>query len=215
MDVVFDKEKHRYRAGDREFESVTSYVNRHKTMTSESFIGKKFKMNMENVSTALEDKNSEASKLLQSWKEKSIEAKRKGTLIHDMINEAIKNKVDSHEDPKVNMVLKWIKDNGYEVLGTEQSICDIKTGLAGTYDAILMKDGEPILVDWKTGKDIQMTNDVKMQKPYSKYDDCTFIHYSLQLSLYKKILKSYKIRIGRCLIVHIGDKLNVYEALEI
>ncbi len=69
--------------------------------------------------------------------------------------------------------------------------------LAGQIDFIgyiLNPDGSKRFVcqDWKRSKEIKTSNKWrKMFPPFDKYDDCNYIHYSIQIHLYCYILKRW------------------------
>ena len=217
MSLKYDSVQHTYKVGDISLESVTRHVSRHKTITTEGLLMKKFKLCIDDVAKALAIDDSNVSKELAVWKDKLKVAQDKGTAIHANIQDAfdkVKNNV-AVTDPTALMLLEWLRVNEYEVISYEQAIFDEKMCMAGTYDAILGKGGKMYLVDWKTCRKIDATSQVKMLKPYHKLDDCNYNHYSLQLHLYKKMLAGYKIYIEDCLIVHISDVITVHKALSL
>ena len=68
--------------------------------------------------------------------------------------------------------------------------------IAGSIDMLYRDPDDPtgfIVADWKRSKQIKFDN--KWQKGLHPFledlDDCNFIHYSLQLSIYKYILQRY------------------------
>ena len=74
---------------------------------------------------------------------------------------------------------------------TEVILSDRQSRIAGTADLIIEKPtGEWSIVDWKTSKSINKFayGGGKMKGILSHLDDCNFVHYSLQLSIYACLL---------------------------
>ena len=66
--------------------------------------------------------------------------------------------------------------------------------IAGTIDAVFINDDNSLsLYDWKRSKEIKYTSyDNEMGfKPFDKLPNCNFSKYSIQLNIYKEILKTY------------------------
>lgn len=74
--------------------------------------------------------------------------------------------------------------------------------IAGTADLIVQRGAEWSIIDWKTNKEIYKNGfwGKKLKAPLDHLDDCNFIHYSLQLSMYAKLLGS---KINKLSLVHI------------
>ena len=84
--------------------------------------------------------------------------------------------------------------------------------LAGQLDMIC-KDQENnfYIIDFKTNEKIDTYSyGKKMKGIFSEIDDCSFFHYSLQLSIYKKLLKEYDIK--KIFLIHITTEK--YEFIE-
>jgi len=93
-------------------------------------------------------------------------------------------------------------------------------GLIGQIDLLEIADGYIYISDYKTNKEIKMKSWVnwegiskKMYSPIQHLDDCHYIHYAIQLSLYAYMVLRHnpKLQIGRLFINHIRfvlDKLD-------
>ena len=82
--------------------------------------------------------------------------------------------------------------------------------LAFINDIIYDKDKDRYAIgDWKTNKRIytkSFNNQLGTAKATSHLMDCNFIHYSLQLSMYKYILtKYYGLNIDKLFIIHLAE----------
>jgi hypothetical protein len=80
----------------------------------------------------------------------------------------------------------------------------------------MAKPSEIIIYDWKRSKKIDMTNRYKrMASPLQDLEDCNYIHYSLQLNSYKKLLeKCYDVKVIAmflCICHPDNDDYKTYE----
>jgi hypothetical protein len=132
--------------------------------------------------------------LVKQWDKLAEE----GTLIHNEIEQFIKNKVDVPTREKSKVAIKWIKKNftdRYDVF-SEVIIYSKELALAGSIDILLYDKEEKSykILDWKTNKKIETSsyrNRMGTHKASSNLMDCNYIHYSIQLSLYRYILEEY------------------------
>lgn len=102
----------------------------------------------------------------------------------------------------------------HSVHSLEKAICDLELGIAGTYDCLFQnkETGKYILIDWKTNKKIKMNNRwQKLLAPLNYLDDCEYINYSLQLSIYKYMIEKQGIEVSNMYIFHILDNIKMIE----
>ena len=112
--------------------------------------------------------------------------------------------------------------NAYAPVATELIVYDKELKLCGTLDflGLRLKDNTYTIMDWKTSKKIEKENKFGkiMKQPFADYDNCNFVEYSLQLSLYKYILeKNTSIKINELLVFQIpacGEKLQVVKCID-
>jgi len=94
----------------------------------------------------------------------------------------------------MDLWVPWWQNSGYKVIATEQPVWH-ESGYAGTIDAVLEKDGETEIVDYKSGSGI-------------------YFSHHLQLAAYLYAARTF-IPVHRAKIVHIptkpGGKLKVVE----
>ena len=88
---------------------------------------------------------------------------------------------------------------------TEWTIFGDKENLAGSIDfCARLPDGRVVLIDWKrtSGLPQKFKSTYPMQPPLSHLEDCTGIHYRLQLNVYRHLLENcYDLRVARMLVV--------------
>ena len=73
---------------------------------------------------------------------------------------------------------------------TEALVWDHAMKLGGLVDLPVFDNGEFMVLDYKTNKEISRAGfmDKRMLAPFSCLADCNFIHYSLQLSIYSDMI---------------------------
>lgn len=155
----------------------------------------------------------EAKKIEQLWKSKSNTALDRGNAIHD--------KKDAFIRDKHNVDYDWsLYDITYPNLdvGTysEMSISDDEFKIAGTVDYLrVLNDGKRLFIkDYKTNKKLsfssfhnKFTNEKeKMLYPLDDLDNCDFVHYTLQLSLYGYLMERKGYVVDKLQIQH--EKYN-------
>ena len=88
----------------------------------------------------------------------------------------------------------------------------LSAGICGQSDLVEVINGFIHITDYKTNKEIKLESfkswdgsKQKMQHPINHLDDCNFIHYALQLSLYLYIILKHnpKLKPGRLKIQHV------------
>lgn len=204
--IKLDKETHSYsliNKMDITFTSVTTYIDYFFEKFDAEKVAKKL------VAKYPKYENRTVESLLEEW-DKSA---KYGTIVHDEIENWIKNNVEPNEVKSINGK-KWLHayqtKSDIEVM-SEVIIYSEELQIAGTVD-ILAKDnktGEFVIIDWKTSKKI---NKVSYKHKTGIHDvsknimDCNFSHYSLQLSLYRYILEEYyNLKVRNQVIVHLKD----------
>ena len=147
--------------------------------------------------------------LVEQWDKIAEE----GTLIHNEIEQFIKNKIDEPTREKSKVAIEWIKKNftdRYDVF-SEVIVYSKELALAGSIDILLYDKEENSykILDWKTNKKIDTTsfrNKMGTHEASSKLMDCNYTHYAIQLSLYRYILeKHYDIEVTGTAISHLID----------
>ena len=212
MNSIFDesiklnKETHSYSLKNDmniSFISVTTYIDYFFEKFDAEKVAKKL------IAKYPKYENQTVESLLAQWDESA----RYGTIVHDEIENWIKNNVEPKELKSLNGK-NWLHayqtKSDIEVM-SEVIIFSKELQIAGTVD-ILAKDnktGEYVIIDWKTSKKI---NKVSYKHKTGIHDvsknilDCNFSHYSLQLSLYRYILEEYyNLKVRNQVIAHLKD----------
>lgn len=136
-------------------------------------------------------------------------------------------KATNNKYPKIYEVFKFYIDRGYTIY-SEIGAFLIDYLLSGTIDILCIRDTDFVILDWKTNRDglkfesgyykkdkttkpeqltdIWVSKDERMLPPISNLQNCNGMHYSLQLSMYAKmvelILEIPCVGLGLC---HIGS----------
>jgi len=156
--------------------------------------------------------------VLAKWDAKGKAARDFGNLVHDYVDRKFRGlKIPTALDEKQTKYFKSIEDcisileDKYEILETEKIIFSTTHKISGTVDLVMRckSKGDIVIADWKTCEEISMYN--QWQKGLQHLDhltDCNYVHYALQLNLYKRMLqvenyypKAHDIRMG---ILHVN-----------
>ena len=106
-----------------------------------------------------------------------------------------------------------------EPIGDEVLIGCEEYDIAGAVDMLFKNKltGKIVMVDFKTNKEIKRKGfkGAKMQHPLHELDDCNFVHYSLQLGVYKHLIERYtNLKIGEYYIVYFCETADNYEIIK-
>ena len=186
-------------------------------------------LKIENIT--IEEFNIEKQKVLDSYEESKRVACERGTAIHAEF-ELENYKLNGKEIPEFGLKGEFQSRENYYTLNLEKGIYpeylvgfksnDGIVKIAGQVD-LLIKDGNDIYIyDYKTSKKIDkksyydpfLKSSVKMKKPLYHLDDCNFIHYSLQMSLYAYLVQQInpELNIKKLVLIHIdhdGNKIEI------
>ena len=176
--------------------------------------------------------------VLEEWRIENLHSKIKGSMIHEFAQslwegkeyqfdfsqvpqeidlERLKKDIEKCVPQAINFYNDY-KDR-YELIGCEVYLGDEEYDECGATDQIMFNKltGGIAIIDYKTNKEIQRTSKYKkkMLLPLQKYDDCNYIHYSLQLSDYKfKFEKNTKLKVDETFIVYFNVNAKNYEIIE-
>ena len=137
--------------------------------------------------------------VIAEWDRKRIHSCEMGTRVH--CNQELMMKggqpQPTFQDEREKAIMRngilainSIRSAGWEPFAAEKVIFSVKYKIAGTVDAIFVRGREYMIVDWKTNERIEKSNRYgeKCKNPLGHLDACEFVKYSLQLSLYRRIL---------------------------
>lgn len=97
-------------------------------------------------------------------------------------------------------------------------------GLAGMIDCLFfdLRDCKLHIYDYKTNRFMKMMNKFqRMFYPFDKYEDCDFVHYSIQMSVYRLILiitlmyYGYNIPFGDTYLVHLTEEKETFDLIKV
>lgn len=213
--ISFEEDTHTYHIdGDASnWISVTTFIHTFfKPFDSVSVATKMvnrpdFKSKYSNYQLEHTDKQDLINKIVALWQDNAKEASRQGTEMHAKIEAFYLGKEILDEGIEYDFFRDFAKNRiqkGYEPFRTEWRVFDEDSKIAGSIDMVYYhkeKDAYSI-VDWKRCKEIKYSGFDRGLGPASKLQDCNYIHYSLQLNLYKYILeKNYGIKVFELSIV--------------
>lgn len=223
--IVFYEEPHIYEIdGQQGYTSVTTWNHSH----FEHFDGNKIIDNMIKKGK-LEDPTYKyygktRQEILDMWAQNGKEASGSGTKMHANI-EYFYNKMEVvDESVEYEYFMKFYEDNkNLEAYRTEWNIFHEEMKLSGSIDMVYQdtNNGEFYIYDWKRSKSIDFDNKygkTAHTECIKDLPDCNFWHYSLQLNVYRKILREkYDIHITKlCLVVlHPNNSSQSYDVVEL
>ncbi len=230
-DIRYYDKKHVYILNGKRQKSVTSLLNQFKQkFNSDFWAGKK-----------AEERGITKQEMLQEWKLKAKIATTKGTIVHSYIenllcqkvypfpyeyaeSEVGKDNVDIVKQ-RFDIISKQVDKFTEDIIGkllpvrSEIVVGDKNSGVCGMVDQLFFnyKANELQIWDWKTNKNIAKHSvyDKKLLGILSHLDECELTIYSLQLSMYKKIIQDNTgLDIGKCYLVWFFEGNSNYEVIE-
>lgn len=126
------------------------------------------------------------------WKTTGEDAATQGTHMHAQI-EAVYNGEEVDEDtPEFDLFRAFLADHVHLTpYRTEWVVYDEELRIAGSIDMVFQNaDGTLSIYDWKRSKEIKRSGFDKMRFPLDHLYDANFVHYSLQLNIYRYLLES-------------------------
>jgi len=169
--------------------------------------------------------NDVKSRIVKYWKSKGELAAKLGTKLHRSIELFFnQEEVENESEEYLKHFNEFCKAHAHlEPYRTEWMVYSEEDMVCGSID-IVMRDkfsGELVIIDWKRVTKLS-TNGYgkKGLGPLAHLDDTNFVHYSLQLNLYRYILETYynvKISGGlRLVVLHPSNPtFQVYDAWDL
>lgn len=220
--IVFDEEPHVYYVhGDPNNTSVTTLVHKYFPKFDADAVIRRMMFSKNWSNSPYYGKTAEEIK--DQWKQNGLEATTKGTYLHKSIEAFYNNApVSDNETPEYKMFQQFYEDHkeSLEPYRTEWEVYDEDYKIAGSIDMVFknLDDGTYSIYDWKRTKEIKMKNPYggRGSFPLDSFHDCNYVHYSLQLNIYKKILESkYGIRIRDMYLVCMHPTYDRYMKYEV
>lgn len=186
-------EDHEYTVNGEPRESVSAYISRHEQEFPKEIIAGKI----------AERDDRTVADVLNEWSLKGKIACNFGSAIHDALDLYTKYKEEPKNELLALIVRKYAHTHNVDEIKREVSVYDDK--LAGTIDEIEYVDREKKIViirDQKTNNDLYKKGK-KLLPPYDFLTDMPIDVYTLQLSLYKKMLEYHGWTVHAMYIDHI------------
>ena len=186
--IYFDDKYHKYYTDKRDsFTSCTSLIH--------NFFPK---FDTETISKRYAAKHGLTQKeVLASWDKARNDGCELGTGVHDFVENKLTGgmvvpaKSDKESAMRVHAAkaADWLTWR-YDLLEVEKIIYSNDYGVAGMAD-LIMRDGDTIyILDWKTNKELKYNNRFQSGlDPIGDLEDCNYVHYTLQLNIYRHLLE--------------------------
>ena len=193
----------------------------------------------ETISQQVADKKGiSQQEVLEEWRIENLHSTIKGSFIHEFAQSLWEGKeyvFDYSKVPKeididrlksdinklIPQAINFYNDykDMYELIGCEIYLGDEDFDECGATDQILYNKytGGIAIIDYKTNKEIKRESykHKKMLIPLHRFDDCNYIHYSIQLSGYKfKFERNTKLKVDETFIVYFNINADNYEIIE-
>lgn len=229
---LFEEKSHTYHYYDKVVKfSVTQFIHKYFEDFDTEAIATKYALKH----------NLQKDDVIKDWDINSKIASCTGTIIHKYLEDLKRGKqfeIDYSEAIQLNL-LDEVRDRVSILLPKatkfHQDTLDklfplqleftvgIEDYIAGNIDMLCynQKADEIQIWDYKNCKEIKTSNIFrKCLPPFNAYDDCNFIKYSIQQSMYKAIIYYVLgIKIGKCYLVHfdytkLNDEFDIYECYD-
>ncbi len=141
-----------------------------------------------------------AAFLQAEWRQKGAAACELGTSIHEVIEAALNRVNPPHQprDDREKALFAHAWDAANSILAraswhrAEMTLWSPRLYVAGTCDLLAVVGSTLHVIDWKTNAEIKRTGyqGQRCLSPVDHLEDCHLTHYTLQLSLYARLLRS-------------------------
>lgn len=230
--ISFIEETHVYlidNVHDTEYYSVTQFIHQFIQHFDADYVINKMMSSPKWKESKYYNKTKEV--ILKEWNTLRETAAKLGTQMHLAIEQFYNVLIDpaSIQDPDTTSTIEYSyflnfhKNHTHLIpLRTEWRIFDEMYKLAGSIDMVYLDTidttGKSICIyDWKRSKEIKYKNWFqKCLPPLSHLDDCNYVHYSLQLNVYKFIIeRNYGLHVTQLAIVVLHPNNSNYIKIDI
>lgn len=208
--LYFDELSHTYRLDGRDLRSVSSIVasqfRRFNAYVVSAGIVRNKSKDPESPYFAMTQQD-----IIQTWSESGKVAREQGTRLHRDIECFFLHKTLPREVTREwEMFLDFIADHpDWVPMGTEVRVHNDK--VAGTIDAVFGTPDGIVLVDWKRCKSLDFSGHGQGLGYMKHAEDCNYNKYSLQLSLYRQLIKE---DVVACYIIVMHPNLEKYRKVQ-
>lgn len=246
-DIYFEEGPHTYTDSvGTEYTSVTTFCGQFQAEKDWDAIAKKSALKAcKKDIKGLDDKEKEkilsekAKELRKTWKKSGDYATTLGTEVHAVMEYLWQNKDYAGNKDKMALFPGMLEDFEYRKnkckelfnsmkkmyvpIKNEFIVYDKDWKLCGTIDFLCWNKikGCYAILDWKTSKEFTRSNfyHEKLKAPFSAYDACNTVEYSIQLSTYKAILEKHcpDIKIGELVLIQLpkeGTEPDVFKCFD-
>lgn len=150
--------------------------------------------------------------IMESWKEAGTESRDQGLQLHRDIEDYYRHQRTplNKNRPEWKQFTNFVADHpDWVCIANELKVHNHK--VAGTIDAVFDTPEGVVLVDWKRCKAIDYSGHGMGVDIMRHVPDCNYSKYSLQLSLYRKLIW---ITISNCYIVQMHPDLENYHKIK-
>ena len=226
---TFYEDSHTYFYHDKKVnQSVTQFIKKFYPEFDSETVSKKYAIKH----------NMTQEEVLAEWKRKGDISALTGTAIHSYLENAKRGKVLNidfsaadklgiGEEVRERFKLLLPKAQAFhkDTIGKLFPIqleftVGLEDKLAGNIDMLCWNElaQEIQIWDYKNTKSIDKTNYFGQwcNEPFDNFHDCNLMHYSIQLNVYKALLKRIGIDVGKMYLVHFdytkpGEEFDIYE----
>jgi len=185
--LQFDEPSHTYTYDGRKLVSVTQFLGRFFEVFDAPRVARRVVTNPNS-----KYHGRDPDELVAEWEANGRQAREKGTLLHHNIQQQlVDGEVRGERSDELRHFETFIAGKDWRPLMVEQQACCPEVGIAGTVDAVFEDPrGAVVICDWKRAKKMKYDNRWQKAKPPIQHlDDCDLSKYSLQLSLYRHLLR--------------------------
>ncbi|MEG0577360.1 MAG: PD-(D/E)XK nuclease family protein [Bacilli bacterium] len=226
---VFYPEDHHYELdGKRVGTSVTTLIHEYSNIFDKEGLSKR----------QSEKLNIPQSEILEKWRLDNLYSTAKGTLVHLYAqalwnDEEVELNYDQYKELDIESLKKSVENSCIQakkfyldhkdtlkIFRDEFIVGSMEYDIAGSIDNLLInKDSDTlVLIDYKTNKEIKFNsfNNKKMLYPIDNIEDCNYIHYSLQLNIYKYLIENYtSIKVKNVFLVYFNELEKDYHKFKV
>ena len=185
--LQFDEASHTYTYDGRKLVSVTQFLGRFFEPFDGPTIARRV---VTNPRSKYHGRNPD--ELVAEWEANSRQAREQGTLLHHNIQQQlVDGELRGERSGEFQYFETFMAGKDWRPLMVEEQVCCPEAGIAGTVDAVFEDSrGDVVVCDWKRAKKMKLDNRWQKAKPPIQHlDDCDLSKYSLQLSLYRHLLR--------------------------
>ncbi len=185
--LQFDEASHTYTYDGRELISVTQFLGKFFEIFDGPRIARRVVTNPNS-----KYHGRDPDELVAEWEANGRQARELGTLLHHNIQQfLVDGDMSGERSDEFSHFEAFIASKDWRPMMVEEQVCCPDAGIAGTVDAVFEDArGDVVICDWKRAKKMKVDNRWQKAKPPIQHlDDCDLSKYSLQLSLYRHLLR--------------------------